>query len=105
MARDDTRPVAERQNPAVGGKLMNQPGKQPAPQVLEMLHVGVAHLSRQEALQIRHALTVVSAHLPQKPVAFAAAEAASWRSCRMTPARIKLSIWLRGQPAAWPTAM
>ena len=61
---------------------MLQPGEQPAPQVLKRLHDAFPDLSQQQALQPRHALTVVSAHLRQKPMAFAAAPGPAVADCR-----------------------
>ncbi len=125
MARDDPRPVAERQDAPERRELMPQVREQLPPQILEVLQVGLADLAQQQALQPRHALTVVHAHLRQQPVRLAAAArpaVADWPSARRpgrtaaprrwprvaAPAgsrrpRWNRSIWSFGQPARRPT--
>src|SRR5690349_14086034 len=55
---NDARPIGELEHAPVSGELMRQPAEHAAAQILEIFHVGLAHLAKEEAFQARHALAV-----------------------------------------------
>ena len=77
VAGDDAGAVGEGEDAAVGREFMGQGDEEAAAEVFEVFHVGFADFPQQQAFQARHALAVVSAHLGQEPVAFAAAAGAA----------------------------
>src|SRR5687767_1451748 len=77
MASDDARAIRERQHTAIRAELVRQLPKQPPPQVLEVLHVRLAHFPQQQTLQARHTLAIIRAHLSEKPMRLATATSAT----------------------------
>src|SRR5262249_2016482 len=81
VTSDDAGAICEIENTTVGGKLVFEVSEEALAKVLEVFHVGFAHLAEEQALEAGHALAIVGAHLGEEPVAFAAAACAAVADC------------------------
>jgi hypothetical protein len=71
MSRDNLRAIREFQHAAIRGEVVRQMPEQATPEVVEIFEIRFADLAQQQALQTRHALTIVDSQLREQPMRLA----------------------------------